>query len=88
MFLFYYNFFHDSQLFRFAIYNSCAVFTFLFQCRNYLFISFYIGTDLLRDSINESFLRVNIMLSASPALHQATLIIAVITQNNARLLSV
>ncbi len=38
--------------------------------------------DLLCDSINESFLEIK--LSASPALHQATPIIAVTTQINAR----
>jgi len=40
-------------------------------------------TDLLRDHINYSFLKI--MLSASPALHQAPPIISVITQMNARL---
>ncbi len=40
--------------------------------------NFIFETDMLRDSINYSFL--NIMLSASPALHQALPIISVITQ--------
>ncbi len=42
-------------------------------------------TDLLLDSINSSFLRVQIKLPASPALHQAHPIISVIPHINARL---
>ncbi len=45
--------------------------------------NFIFETDLLCDSINYSFLKI--MLSASPALHQAPPIISVITQINARL---
>ncbi len=41
-------------------------------------------TELICDRINSSFLRVKIKLSASPALHQATPIISVTTQMNAR----
>ncbi len=42
--------------------------------------NFIFETDLLRDSINYSFLKI--MWSASPALHQAPPIISVITQIN------
>ncbi len=45
--------------------------------------NFIFETDLLRDSINYSFLKIK--LSASPALHQAHPIISVITQISARL---
>ncbi len=47
--------------------------------------NFIFEADLLCDSINSSFLRVKIKLSASPVLHQATPIISVTTQINARL---
>ncbi len=49
---------------------------------NYSF-NFIFETDLLCDSNNYSFLKI--MLSASPAHHQAPPIISVITQINARL---
>lgn len=42
--------------------------------------NFIFEADLLCNSINLSFLRVKIKLSASPALHQATPIIALTTQ--------
>ncbi len=44
--------------------------------------NFIFEADLLSDSIIQSFLRVKIMLSASPVLHQATPIISVTTQIN------
>ncbi len=77
-------FLHDSQLFIFmisSIYTGVTHFNFsviISDSFNFIF-----ETVFLRDSINDSFLKI--MLSVSPALHQAPPIISVIPQINARL---
>ncbi len=68
---------------RFLVFVQTLHFYFNVVIRNVF--NFTFETDLLRDSINSSFLRVKIKLSASPPLHQAPPIIAVIIQINARL---
>ncbi len=68
---------------RFLVFVQALHFYFSVVISNYFNCIF--ETDLLRDSINSSFLRVKIKLSASPALHQAPPIIVVTTQINAQL---
>ncbi len=63
------------QLFIFMISSICTGFTFYFNVVISNSFNLIFEADLLRDSINKSFLRVEIKLFASPALHQHTPII-------------
>ncbi len=76
-------FLYDSQLFIFMISSICVGLPFYFSVVISNSFNLIFETDLLRNSINYSFLKI--MLSASPVLHQALPVISVITQINARL---
>ncbi len=73
-----YFFLLDSQLFIFMISSICTGLKKNLQCSSVVInnsFNFIFETNLLCDSVNYSFLKI--MLSASPALHQAHPIISV-----------